>query len=58
MYATIGYEVNMKLHHAWMAWLDMFDVLPFWDPYGAVTAIGFMLVGVFFGGRWLIGTHW
>ena len=58
MYATIGYEVNMKIHHAWMAWIDMFDAVPLWDPYGAVTAIAMILTGVFFGARRLIGTHW
>ena len=55
MYATIGYEINMKLHHAWMAWLDMFDVVPFWDPIGAVTAIAMILTGFLFGVRSLFG---
>ena len=58
MYATIGYEVNMKIHHAWMTWLDMLDGVPFWDPYGAVSAIAMILAFVFLGTRRLIGTHW
>ena len=46
MQATLGYELGLYLDHIWSMWIDIANGVPYWDPYGAVTAVFLGLTGV------------
>ena len=35
----LGYELSLAVDRAWNKWTGLFDALPFWDPYLAVTSV-------------------
>ena len=39
MHTGLNYRVDAMLDGTWAAWVDLFAMIPFWDPYGALASV-------------------
>lgn len=48
MSADMSNQVDVLLDNMWSAWTNMFPMIPFWDPYGALSAVFLAIIALAF----------
>ena len=54
MSANLGQQTDLMLDNWWSAWTNMFPMIPYWDPYGALAAVFLAVIGMAVAIRYMV----
>lgn len=54
MSANLGQQADVMLDTLWSTWTNMFPMIPYWDPYGALSAVFLVIIGMAVAVRYMV----